>query len=104
MAQINPKITIRPVYFGMLLLVATVMILTVRLTIASEVVDALKADAEQGDATAQFNLGFMYAIGAGVPQNDAEAMRWYRMAAGQGYNYEPFNLGPVPQNIIGVVR
>ena len=36
MAQINPKITIRSVYFGMLLLSAAVMILTVRLTVASE--------------------------------------------------------------------
>ena len=56
MAQINFKITIRPVYFGMLLLSAAVMILTVRLTVASEL-DSLKAAAEQGDATAQFNLG-----------------------------------------------
>ena len=27
--------------------------------------------AEQGDATAQFNLGVMYAKGEGVPQDDA---------------------------------
>ena len=46
MAQINPKITIRSVYFGMLLLNAAVMILTVRLTVASELVDSLKAVAE----------------------------------------------------------
>ena len=57
MAQINPKITIRSVYFGMLLLSAAVMILTVRLTVASELVDSLKAAAEQGDAKAQFGLG-----------------------------------------------
>ena len=56
MARINPKITIRSVYFGMLLLSAAVMILAVRLTIASEL-DSLKAAAEQGDAAAQFNLG-----------------------------------------------
>ncbi len=48
MAQTNPKITIRSVYFGMLLLSAAVMILTVRLTVASEL-DSLKAAAEQGD-------------------------------------------------------
>ena len=38
MTPINPKITIRSVYFGMLLLSAAVMIFTVRLTIASELV------------------------------------------------------------------
>ena len=83
MAQINPKITIRSVYFGMLLLSAAVMILTVRLAIASDL-DSLKAAAEQGDATAQFNLGLMYDTGEGVPKNDAEAARWFRMAAEQG--------------------
>jgi TPR repeat protein len=45
--------------------------------------------AEQGDATAQTNLGFMYDsfmydIGRGVPQDDAEALKWYRKAAEQG--------------------
>ena len=83
MAQINPKITIRSVYFGMLLLSAAVMILTVRLTVASEL-DSLKASAEQGFANAQFNLGVMYDAGEGVPQNYTEAVRWFRMAAEQG--------------------
>ena len=40
--------------------------------------------AEQGDAKAQSDLGFMYAKGQGVPQDDAEAVRWYRKAAEQG--------------------
>jgi hypothetical protein len=37
--------------------------------------------AEQGDAVAQNNLGVMYATGAGVPEDDAESVRWYRLAA-----------------------
>jgi TPR repeat protein len=37
--------------------------------------------AEQGLADAQFNLGFMYRNGDGVPQDDTEAVRWYRLAA-----------------------
>jgi TPR repeat protein len=37
--------------------------------------------AEQGDAVAQSNLGNMYAYGRGVPQDNAEAVRWYRLAA-----------------------
>ena len=37
--------------------------------------------AEQGHADAQFNLGFMYDNGEGVPQNDKTAMKWYTLAA-----------------------
>ena len=40
--------------------------------------------AEQGDASAQSALGFKYDIGEGVPQDYAEAVRWYRLAAEQG--------------------
>ena len=35
----------------------------------------------------------MYAIGRGVPQDDAEAVRWYRLAADQGYVPALINLG-----------
>ena len=91
MGQINPKITIKSVYFRMLFLSAAVMILAVRLTIASDL-DSLKVAAEQGDAEAQFSLGVMYDFGEGVPQNDTEAVRWYRMAAEQGAAAQ-FNLG-----------
>ena len=31
-----------------------------------------------------YNLGLMYTTGEGVPQNDTEAVRWFRMAADQG--------------------
>ena len=40
--------------------------------------------AEQGDATAQHNLGLMYHKGQGVLQDNAEAMKWFRKAAEQG--------------------
>ena len=56
-------------------------------------VEALKAKAEQGDASAQFRLGFMYNTGEGVPQDDAEAVKWYRLAAEQGDASAQFNLG-----------
>ena len=45
--------------------------------------------AEQGNASAQNNLGFMYGIGRGVPQDYAEAVRWYRLAAEQGNAIRP---------------
>ena len=41
--------------------------------------------AEQGNASAQYNLGNMYDLGEGVPENNAEAAKWYRLSAGQGY-------------------
>jgi TPR repeat protein len=34
-----------------------------------EYIDALRARAEQGNARAQFNLGFRYANGQGVPED-----------------------------------
>ena len=40
--------------------------------------------AEQGDVDAQFILGYIYERGEGVPQNGAEAVKWYRKAAEQG--------------------
>tara|TARA_B100001105_G_C22089380_1_gene314347 strand:- start:175 stop:531 length:357 start_codon:yes stop_codon:yes gene_type:complete len=49
--------------------------------------------AEQGDARAQYNLGFNYATGEGVPENDAEAVRWFRLAAEQGLAEAQSNLG-----------
>ncbi len=36
--------------------------------------------AEQGDPEAQYNLGYRYATGIGVPQDRAEAARWLRLA------------------------
>ena len=43
--------------------------------------------------SAQFNLGLMYDKGEGVPQDDAEAVRWYRLAAEQGHAEAQANLG-----------
>ncbi len=40
--------------------------------------------ADQGIVGAQFNLGLMYYTGQGVPQNYAEAAKWYRRAANRG--------------------
>ena len=34
---------------------------------------------------AQFQIGQMYYIGRGVPQDDAETLKWYRRAAEQGF-------------------
>ena len=49
--------------------------------------------AEQGDAAAQFSLGSKYAGGEGVPEDDAEAIKWYAQAAEQGHAAAQFTLG-----------
>ena len=54
---------------------------------------ATKKVAESGDAVAQYNLGVMHYDGEGVPQDDAEAVKWYRLAADQGLAVAQENLG-----------
>ena len=49
--------------------------------------------AEQGHASAQFNLGLMYDQGQGVPEDDQQAVAWYRKAADQGHASAQYNLG-----------
>ena len=47
--------------------------------------ELLRPLADQGNASAQSYLGFMYENGRGVPQDDAIAVSWYRKAADQGH-------------------
>ena len=47
----------------------------------------------QGVALAQNNLGNMFRKGHGVPENYAEAVKWYRLAADQGHAEAQVNLG-----------
>lgn len=65
----------------------------------------MKPFAEKGDAKSQHNLGVMYDYGRGVPQDNTEALKWYRKAAEQGLPDAQYNLGlmyekgqGVPQN------
>ena len=55
-------------------------------------IEALRTRANAGDAEAQVNLGFVYATGEGVPEDDVEAVAWYRQAAEQGYAAAQGNL------------
>lgn len=45
---------------------------------------AAQLRADQGDANAEYELGQMYLLGHGVPQDDAQANYWYQKAADQG--------------------
>lgn len=49
--------------------------------------------AAEGDASAQFDLGFIYDTGEGASQNFEEAAKWYRKAAEQGYTDAEALLG-----------
>ena len=60
--------------------------------------------AEQGDATAQFNLGLMYDNGQGVPQNHKTAVKWYRLAAEQGIAFAQGNLGVMYGTGRGIIQ
>ena len=60
--------------------------------------------AERGDANAQRNLGQMYRNGEGVPKDDIEAVRWYKLAADQGDVNAQYNLGVMYGNGVGVPK
>ena len=49
--------------------------------------------AEEGDAQAQLNLGFVYMNAHGVMQSDKEALRWWSKAAEQGNAMAQNNVG-----------
>ena len=53
----------------------------------------LTQQANQGNASAQSNLGYMYAKGQGVPQDDVQAAKWFRLAADQDDADAQSNLG-----------
>ncbi len=63
-----------------------------------------KTRAEQGDAEAQFSLGYCYDDGRGVAKDKAKAVKWYRLAAEQNYAPAQFNLGCCYANGQGVME
>jgi hypothetical protein len=60
--------------------------------------------AEQGNAKAQYFLGFAYARGRGVPEDDKEAAKWYRKAAEQGDAKAQYGLGLAYEYGEGVIE
>jgi uncharacterized protein len=64
----------------------------------------LRPLAEQGDARAQGNLGFMYHQGYGVPQDFAEALKWLMPSAEQGDASSQDMLGAMYDNGDGVLQ
>ena len=60
--------------------------------------------AEQGNASAQYNLGRMYRNGDDVKQDYGSAINWYILAAEQGHANAQFKLGLMYDMGIGVER
>ena len=71
---------------------------------AQETLEALVQAAEQGDPESQYDLGEAHRRGDGVPQDFAEAARWYRMAAEQGHRLAQSSLGLAYRNGEGVLK
>ena len=53
----------------------------------------VQKSAEQGDAEAQYRLGWMYYKGEGVAQSFETARKWHEQAATQGNAEAQYNLG-----------
>ena len=60
--------------------------------------------AEEGNVAAQFNLGVMFQLSHGVPQDNEAAVSWYRKAAEQGLAEAQYNLGVMYANGEGVAQ
>ena len=79
---------------ALLLSVSPVSVLvSVTDALADEPLSETRRAAEQGDASAQYRLGLEYYMGVDVPEDFAEAAKWYRMAAEQGHASAQHNLG-----------
>ncbi len=60
--------------------------------------------AEQGDASAQYTLGYNYYAVEGTPKDYKEAVRWFRASAEQGYASAQFNLAFMYKNGEGTIQ
>jgi TPR repeat protein len=61
-----------------------------------------KSKAEAGDPNAQYKLGVMYFEGKGVPQDYAEAAKWFKKAGEQGEATAQCNLGIMNYKGVGM--
>jgi TPR repeat protein len=79
--------------FLMVGLISVCLTQGVRAGSSDEEIADLMSKAEQGDAIAQHNLGFMYFEGKGIPQDFDKAAYWFTKAAEQGSWVAQYNLG-----------
>lgn len=69
-------------------LCATILLGITTMAIADTDVKALEQKAKRGDAQSQFNLGFLYETGRGLPQSHIKAYMWTLVAKSSGYPYD----------------
>ncbi|MBV8167266.1 MAG: hypothetical protein JO021_10765, partial [Alphaproteobacteria bacterium] len=50
---------------------------------------AFRQGADGGDASSMAGVGALYALGAGMPANDGEALRWFKKAAANDTSWAP---------------
>jgi len=93
----------RKVFVALLMVVASAALVPAPAFAQAFPADLLP-EAEKGDAGAQYELGFMHAIGWRVAQDYAEAARWYGMAAEQGHAWAQYSLGRMYEDGQGVAR
>ncbi|RLA11705.1 MAG: hypothetical protein DRQ59_09235 [Gammaproteobacteria bacterium] len=60
--------------------------------------------ADAGDSQAQYNLGWMYKRGRGVPQSDNTAIMWFEMSAQSGHSGAQSTLGSIYYYGEGIAR
>ena len=53
---------------------------------------------------AMYNLGVLYDFGRGFPEDNEEAVRWYKMSAEHGYSQAQTNLGLMYRTGEGVTK
>ncbi len=68
----------------------------------AEIDPQLLIRAEEGDVGAQYSVAGLYKNGRGVARDEAEAVRWYRLAADEGYLWAQLNLAIMYENGQGV--
>ena len=69
---------------------------------AQQAAASFEQAAKQGNADAQYQLGFMYETGQGVEQDYRRAAQWYEKAAAQGHAQAQYQLGCLYREGLGV--
>ena len=60
--------------------------------------EGFKVIAEQGNSSAQYQLGRCYGLGRGVMENYEEAIKWFLKAAEKGHTQAQYTLGSCYEN------
>ncbi len=68
------------------------------------IVEQLREWAEKGDVKAQYSLARAYVIGLGIEKDEAEAQKWYRLAAAQGHDDAAKELVELERRLVGIAK